>query len=68
MPERERVKLSLGKTYNLGSYESMRLDVGIEADVPGSTNLTNTFNFCMLWAAERLKELEKEHNLPRKGK
>ena len=63
---KERVKVSLGKTYNLGSYESMRLDVGIEADVPDSTNLTNTFNFCMLWTIERLRELEKEHNLPRK--
>lgn len=24
------VKLSIGKTYNLGNYESLRLDVGLE--------------------------------------
>ena len=26
----DKLKISLGKTYNLGNYESLRVDVGIE--------------------------------------
>jgi hypothetical protein len=28
-----RIKLALGKTINLGNYQSARIDVGVEADV-----------------------------------
>ena len=28
----ERLKISIGKTYNLGDYKSARLDVGLETD------------------------------------
>lgn len=29
----DKVKFSLGKTVNLGNYESLRLDIGLEANV-----------------------------------
>ena len=29
----ERIKVSLGKTFNLGNFESLRIDVGLEKDV-----------------------------------
>ena len=32
-----KVSLHLGKTYNLGNYESLRIDVGLEKDVPEIT-------------------------------
>lgn len=28
----EKLKVSIGKTYNLGNYESLRLDVGLEVE------------------------------------
>ena len=29
----EKIKISLGKTFNLGNYESKKIEVGIERDV-----------------------------------
>lgn len=28
----EKLKVSIGKTYNLGNYQSLRLDVGLEVE------------------------------------
>jgi len=30
-----KIKVSLGKTYNLGNYESLRIDIGVEEEVDG---------------------------------
>jgi hypothetical protein len=29
-----QIKVSVGRTYNIGNYTSVRLDVGIEKDIP----------------------------------
>ena len=29
------LKIAIGKTYNLGNYQSLRLDVGLETDEEG---------------------------------
>ena len=29
---RDRVKVALGRTLNLGNFESLRIDIGLEAD------------------------------------
>ena len=34
----ERIKISLGKTFNLGNFESLRIDVGLEKDVEKATS------------------------------
>ena len=53
----ERIKVSIGKTLNLGNYESLRLDVGMEADTL-TRDRTETFNNLVTWINERLIELE----------
>jgi len=53
----ERIKVSIGKTLNLGNYESLRLDVGMEADTL-TRDRTETFNNLVTWINERLTELE----------
>ena len=30
---RDRVKVALGRTLNLGNFESLRIDIGLEADL-----------------------------------
>ena len=32
-----RLKVNVGRTYNTGNYESLRVDVGLEADFDDST-------------------------------
>ena len=36
----QKVKMSLGKTFNIGNYESIRVDVGIEREVKDITQNT----------------------------
>ncbi len=38
----ERIKITLGKTFNLGNYESKRIEVGIERDVEQVTKENTT--------------------------
>ncbi len=38
-----RIKLAVGKTYNTGNYQSLRLDVGIEADVEPGDEIAKKF-------------------------
>lgn len=49
----DRVKVSLGRTINLGNFESFRVDVGLEADV--RPNETRDARFKLLQ-----KECEKQ--------
>jgi hypothetical protein len=59
------MKVSMGKTYNIGNYESVRLDVGLEedfdptADYPGG----DLFTFMMRNTAEMLARLEEHHKV-----
>ena len=34
-----RIKYSLGKTINLGNFQSARVDVGMEKDIPDNVDL-----------------------------
>ena len=56
----DRVKVSIGRTYNIGNYESLRLDVGIEEDCEPES-LESVFDSCAFWAQVRLRELERKH-------
>lgn len=61
-----RVKMSLGYTRNMGNFESLRVDVGIEVDVKDGENPGETFKH----VSDKLKaelvqqvlEMEKELN------
>lgn len=49
-----RVKVSLGYTRNMGNFESLRVDIGLEAD--GHGNPGPTFDKTYAWAEKRLLE------------
>lgn len=44
---RDRVKVTVGRTLNLGNYESCRIDVGLEADVQEGEGRKDAFK--KLW-------------------
>jgi hypothetical protein len=39
-----RISCSLGKTVNLGNFESLRIDIGMEADISLDKNLDDARN------------------------
>lgn len=49
-----RVKVMVGYTRNMGNYESLRVDVGLELD--GVGNPTPTFDKAYGWAEGKLLE------------
>jgi hypothetical protein len=55
----ERIKVSVGRTINLGNFESLRIDVGMEADTL-TRDANQTFNSMTTWIDEKLNELENE--------
>lgn len=57
----ERIKISIGKTYNLGNYESLRLDVGIELEEEEVSDLT--VKAIKEDVETMLSKLEKEHGV-----
>ncbi|AZU97132.1 hypothetical protein SEA_EMMA1919_55 [Streptomyces phage Emma1919] len=53
-PANHRVKVSLGYTRNMGNFESLRVDIGLELDGAGNPN--PTFEKVYGWAESRLLE------------
>ncbi len=53
-----RVKVSVGYTRNMGGFESLRVDVGLEVDGVGNPNAT--FEKAYNWAEEKLLEKVEE--------
>ena len=49
-----RVKVSLGYTRNMGNFESLRVDIGLEADGTGNPN--TTFDKVYAWTEKKLLE------------
>lgn len=69
-PTGHRVKVSLGYTRNMGDFESLRMDIGLELDGAGNPNVT--FDKAYKWAEskllENLAEVEAEIVANKKGK
>ncbi len=53
-----RLKLQMGKTINIGQYESLRVDIGIEYDVPMGT-FYDEIDHARDSMSDQLRELEK---------
>ena len=53
-PAAHRVKVSEGYTRNMGNFESLRVDVGLELDGVGNPN--PTFDKAYGWAETKLLE------------
>lgn len=49
-----RVKVSVGYTRNMGNYESLRVDIGLDLDGVGNPNAT--FDKAWNWSQEKLIE------------
>jgi len=49
-----RVKVTLGYTRNMGNFESLRVDIGLEADGTGNPNVT--FDKVYAWTEQKLLE------------
>ena len=57
----QKLKLSIGRTYNLGNYESLRLDVGLEREV--ETNMEEHFEDMRIDLEKELQKLENRHGI-----
>lgn len=57
-----RLKLQMGKTINIGQYESLRVDIGIEYDVP-LMNYETELSLSRDKLSEELRKLEKHMRL-----
>jgi len=57
-----RVKVSLGYTRNMQNYESLRIDIGLEADGTGNPNDTfdKVYSFVERKLLEKVDEVEAE--------
>lgn len=60
-----RVKVSVGYTRNMGNFESLRVDVGLELDGVGNPN--PTFEKAYGWAETKLLEKVSEVEEQLKG-
>lgn len=69
---KRRVEISIGKTINLGNYESIRVQVGLSEDIPEKGELEKSFDYIYDKVNGKLcdycDELEKEHTNERKRK
>ena len=53
----KRIKVSLGRTYNMGNYESLRVDVELSTEIPYDTSYQHA---CKNLFAETRKALKIE--------
>lgn len=64
MSDKQKVKVSLGYTLNLGNFESLRIDVGVEDFVVGDENLDHamvrTYNYLEEVLTLKVKEAKAE--------
>lgn len=72
---RDRVKVSIGRTINIGNFEFVRIDVGLEADVRDGETRQKTYETLFKQADKQLETscapIEAnidEYNKRRKGK
>jgi len=59
-----RVEVSLGYTRNMGNYESLRIDVGVQDSVRSDETVAaateRVYNFVETKLVEKIKEVESE--------
>ena len=60
MSDKEKVKVSLGYTLNLGNFESLRIDVGVEDFIIGDENLDHAMERTYKYVEDVLTHKVKE--------
>jgi len=53
-----KVRYDLSRTVNLGNYESAKIGIGIETDVPDGSTLDETFAWIRAWVNDKVAEEE----------
>ena len=61
----ERIKVSIGKTINLGNFESLRLDVGLEGDTL-TRDRQDVCDSMVSWIKDELINLEQKLKIERR--
>lgn len=56
----KKIKVELGKTINIGNYESIRIDLSIEKDIKESKNFLDEQEILFDKLNLKLKKLEKK--------
>ena len=51
-----RVKVSVGKTFNVGNFESVRIDCGIEGDVPETCSVASEIDEIQKWLVSAMQD------------
>ena len=54
--KRRKINVSIGKTINLGNFESLRLDMSYESTISDDSNLKEEFNETFEFLDELLEE------------
>lgn len=59
------LKIGIGKTYNIGNYQSLRLDVGIEAEFDYAGVLIDDLEFADVYKRTKklLSKMEKDQGV-----
>jgi len=52
----DKVKISIGKTINIGNYESYRVDIGVEASISPSETFNCVYGECLTEVYTKLRE------------
>jgi len=68
-PKGHRVKVSVGYTRNMGDFESLRVDIGLELDGTGNPNptFTKAYDWAESKLLEKMAEVEEEIRATKKG-
>ncbi len=56
----DRVKVNYGKTINLGNFESLRIDVGVESDIKPGESKEKVVDKLISFCENKISELEAE--------
>ncbi|HUW43733.1 MAG TPA: hypothetical protein VMV95_02090 [Bacillota bacterium] len=56
----DRVKINMGKTINIGNFESIRIDAGYETDVEENFSVSNAFTKAKKIVQTQINNMEQE--------
>lgn len=56
-----RINIQLNRTYNLGNYESMRVQVGFETDIPAGSEVAEEYRKCWDITEAQLQSMEESY-------
>lgn len=49
-----RIKVAYGRTFNIGNYESARIDISMEEDIPDNAAVGDDFNRIFIYLKNKV--------------